>query len=663
MPKDFDWTVDDLVHLLKCANIGKILADFGHETGQNDPIVHFYETFLAVYDPKLREKRGVYYTPEPVVKYIVRSVASLLKTHFGKPKGLADEKTLILDPATGTATFLYFVIDQIRESMKGQEGAWPGYVRDHLLNRIFGFELLMAPYAVAHLKIGLQLEETGYTFGDDERLGIYLTNTLEEAAKKSERIVAKAISDEADAAVQIKRKKPILVVLGNPPYSGHSANRSRDADGNLTFIGRLIEDYKTVDGAALGERNPKWLQDDYVKFIRFAQWRIEEVKPNYGILAYITNHSYLDNPTFRGMRQSLLNSFDEIHVYNLHGASKKKEVAPDGNKDENVFDIQQGVAILLAVRKPGRAGSSAVYHADLWGDRTSKYAMLSTSDITVTEWARLSPASPDYLFVPVTKPKAAEYAEGYRITDIFPVSVLGFQTHRDQFAIAFDKAEIIKRVSQMRGDDPNAAIYEEYQIADNRDWKLERERARLKDDRYWNENVREVSYRPFDTRWSYYGYSTMDYPRKELLQHVAGRENLCLNTVRQTKAMHWQHALVSDMPAPAVYVEVKDGSTVFPLWLYKGTGSGKRSLFERRPNISGEFLKALAAKLQLTQEPEFELPVGISPEDIFHYIYAVFYAPTYQARYSEFLKQISLVCPSQPTLICSGLWHRKDANS
>ena len=252
MPADFSWAVDDLVHLLKSADIGKILADFGHQTGQNDPIVHFYETFLAEYDPRLREKRGVYYTPEPVVRYIVRSVDSLLKTHFNKPKGLADEKTLILDPATGTATFLYFVIEQIRESMKGQEGRWPGYVRQHLLKRIFGFELLMAPYAVAHLKLGLQLEETGYTFGEDERLGIYLTNTLEDTAKKSERLVAKAISDEADAASDIKREKPILVVLGNPPYSGHSANRSRNVDGDLTFIGGLIEDYKKVDGAALG---------------------------------------------------------------------------------------------------------------------------------------------------------------------------------------------------------------------------------------------------------------------------------------------------------------------------------------------------------------------------------------------------------------------------
>jgi predicted helicase len=332
-----------------------VLKDFGAGKAKHDPVVHFYETFLGAYDPEMREVRGVYYTPEPVVSYIVRSVDLLLQKHFDKPKGLADEKTLILDPAVGTATFLFSVIQQIYARFAKQEGAWDGYVSEHLLNRVFGFELLMAPYAVAHLKLGMELQETGYKFGSDQRLGIYLTNTLEEAARKSQKLFAEWISEEANAAAEIKRTRPILVVLGNPPYSGHSANRSRDENGKLTFIGNLIEDYKQIDGQPLGERNPKWLQDDYVKFIRFAQWRIE--RTGHGILGFVTNHGYLDNPTFRGMRQSLMHSYGEIHVYDLHGNTKKPDISPDGSKDENVFDIQQGVAIILAVKDTQPAGS------------------------------------------------------------------------------------------------------------------------------------------------------------------------------------------------------------------------------------------------------------------------------------------------------------------
>jgi len=370
--------VDDLVQLLAHADIDKILEKFGQRTKRQDPVVHFYETFLAAYDKKLRKSRGVYFTPEPVVSYIVRSVDHLLKTRFGCPDGLADAseiewpktetgevttpfkknpKVLILDPACGTGTFLYAVVDHIREQFmeRHDAGKWSGYVRKHLLPRLFGFELLMAPYAVAHLKLGMQLaaqdlpelqrENWAYDFKGDERLNVYLTNTLEEAEKKAMGLFGplRVISEEANAASRIKRDLPIMVVMGNPPYSGHSANKGK-------WIKKLIDDYKQVDGHPLGEKNPKWLNDDYVKFIRFGQWRIQ--KTGQGILAFITNHAYLDNPTFRGMRQQLMQTFDEICIMDLHGNTKKKERCPDGSKDENVFDIQQGVAICLMVKLP-----------------------------------------------------------------------------------------------------------------------------------------------------------------------------------------------------------------------------------------------------------------------------------------------------------------------
>jgi hypothetical protein len=384
--------VDDLAALLGLADMQAIFEHFGRRHGREDPVVHFYETYLAAYDPELREMRGVYYTPEPVVSYIVRSIDHLLRERFGCPDGLGDQqrieyqseaqengpgsrprqsgpRVLILDPACGTGTFLYTVVDLVRERFmrSNNAGMWSGYVRSHLLPRLFGFELLMAPYAVAHFKLGMQLagqdlesdelrRRWAYDFGGDERLGIYLTNTLEEAERRAQRVFAfieRIIAEEAAGADRIKRDLPIMVVLGNPPYSGHSANRSwttQDGRRVPTFIGRLIQDYQRVDGQPLGERNPKWLQDDYVKFLRWATWRIE--RTGAGILGFVTNHSYLDNPTFRGMRQSLMRSFDEIYLLDLHGSTRKREVAPDGSPDENVFDIQQGVAICLMVRLP-----------------------------------------------------------------------------------------------------------------------------------------------------------------------------------------------------------------------------------------------------------------------------------------------------------------------
>lgn len=383
LDESITWAVDHLIALLRDADVPLILRDFGKATKREDPVVHFYETFLAEYDPKMREARGVYYTPGPVVSYIVRGVDQILKTDFGLKDGLADNtlidwevtdpktgkkeikrvhKVQILDPATGTGTFLHAVIQHIYERFEseGRKGQWSGYVREHLLPRLFGFELLMAPYAVAHMKLGLLLQQTGYDFASDERLNVFLTNTLEEAMFHSDVLFERIIADEANEASRVKKDVPVMVILGNPPYSGHSANKSwqyvtfRKKNGAhqrkkvRTFIGDLMQDYYKVDGKPLGERNPKWLDDDYVKFIRFAQWRIE--RTGHGVLGFITNHGYLDNPTFRGMRQSLLDSFDTIYVLDLHGNTKRKEAAPDGSRDENVFDIQQGVAIGIMVK-------------------------------------------------------------------------------------------------------------------------------------------------------------------------------------------------------------------------------------------------------------------------------------------------------------------------
>ena len=458
--------VDYVVQILANTDTKKVLADFGKKTKQEDPVVHFYEGFLTAYDPKLREKRGVYYTPKPPVSYIVRSVDYVLKKHFGLGGGLADSSTvefdretfftdvrgkpeknalptcivhekrpkvLILDPAVGTATFLYEVIDHVRNEFikMGDAGIWSEYVKRYLLPRIFGFELLMAPYAVAHFKIAMQLagqdlppelqKDWSYDFSGDERLGIYLTNTLEESENPWKDLWGyEIIGKEAWSASIVKHDMPIMVLVGNPPYSGNSANSSWEiikGKKRPNFIGRLIRDYYFVDGRPLGEKNPKWLQDDYVKFIRWGQWRIE--RTGAGVLAFITNHGYLDNPTFRGMRQQLMKTFDEIYILNLHGNSKKRECAPDGSKDENVFDIQQGVAIGIFIKKPTKAKSTSIYYADLWGLRENKYSDLLEKDISTTSWQQLQPETPFYLFVPYETNLRSEFDRCVNISEIF----------------------------------------------------------------------------------------------------------------------------------------------------------------------------------------------------------------------------------------------------
>ena len=390
------------------------------DSAREDPVIHFYETFLTAFDPEVRELRGVYYAL-PVVSYMVRSVDAILREAFHLSDGFADEATvddasqgdagtsprvLVLDPAVGTGTFLYSVIDFIREQFRvgGKAGIWAPYVREHLLGRLYGFELLVAPYAVAHLKLGMQLagldlpESDRPTWAVDldagDHLGVYLTNSLEQAIERSHLLFGEFISDEANAAVEVKTQKPILIVIGNPPYSGHSANKGE-------WIADLVADYKRGVPGLDKPAQAKWLQDDYVKFIRFGQWRIDATGE--GILAFITDHGYLTNPTFRGMRKQLMDSFTDLYLLNLHGSVKRKEAAPEGGIDENVFDIQQGVAIGVFVKRKGETGPARVYHADLYGTRVHKYEWLRSHDAKSTPWVEISPQGPLYLFEPTRR--------------------------------------------------------------------------------------------------------------------------------------------------------------------------------------------------------------------------------------------------------------------
>jgi len=660
LDKRLVWMVEHLVAVLNRADIGAILADFGKQTRQEDPVVHFYETFLAQYDPKLREVRGVYYTPEPVVSYIVRSVDLILKEKFDLKKGLADNskindtthKVQILDPATGTGTFLYSVIAKIFEQFHNNKGMWSDYVSKHLLPRLHGFELLMAAYTVAHMKLGLQLKEYGYDFKSNERLNIFLTNTLDEAHKTEETLLAKWLSNEANAASHVKSKSPVMVILGNPPYSGHSANTGQWISDLLHGIGNQAN-YFMVDGQSLNERNPKWLNDDYVKFIRFAHWRIQQT--GYGVLGFVTNHGYLDNPTFRGMRQSLMEDFDEIYILDLHGNSKKKEQSPDGSNDKNIFDIQQGVAIEIFIKHQKKKNKIAtVYHAHLFGERKTKYNWLSANDLKTTDWTILQPQSPFYLFIPQNIDLLGEYKKGWKITEIMPINSVGIVTARDDLTIQFSKEKIWEVVNDFSTLSTEKAR-DKYDLGkDARDWKVEFAQNNLKQSGLEKSKIVPILYRPFDTRFTFYTGKENGFicrPRKNVMQHLLNQENLGLITVRQVAEGIFTHTLVSNCLVDfRTTLSNKGGSYVFPLYLYPSekdhfvngneSGNGHYKELPRKPNFSPEFISELEnkLKLQFISENKGDFNQTISALDIFHYMYAIFHSPTYRKRYAEFLK-------------------------
>ena len=700
-----EWIVDDLARLLDRADMSAVLTGFGARGAKRVPIVHFYEDFLAAYDPDMREMRGVYYTPEPVVSYIVRSVDALLRRSFTLRHGLADtqrimvdvggkkkeiHRVLILDPAAGTGTFLREVVANIRQNIvdQGMAGAWPSYVKDHLLPRLFGFELLMAAYAMCHLNLTLEIadDDTPQLPAQPQqgRLNIFLTNSLDRPRNTSgdQRLAlgfAREIAREAARADDVKRDKPVMVILGNPPYSGHSANKGewissllRGDDGE-TRTGS----YFHIDGEPLGERNPKWLNDDYVKFIRFAQWRIE--RTGEGILGFVTNHSYLDNPTFRGMRRCLMDDFDEIYLLDLHGNAKKRERTPNGGKDENVFDIQQGVAIGLFVKhgKNQEDAPARVFHADLWGERggddddDGKYGWLAANDITTTNWTQLQPRAPLYLFVPRDEELADEYEKGWPVPNIFPVNSVGIITARDDLAIQWTKKNMRKVASDF-ANRPEEFLRKRYEglVKDTQDWKLSRVQEDVRSHQPIDQHIAPILYRPFDTRYTYYTGQTAGFitrPRQEVMRHMLAGENVGVVLTRQVSVdSGYSHVLASRTPVEARSVYSSRGVMyLMPLYVYptddqetveQGGASESDSTVEqrevsesdstveqgsdRKPNLSDDFIQVAGAALGLEFVPDGpgDLSHSFGPEDVFHYVYAILHSPEYRRRYAGFLK-------------------------
>jgi len=630
-PKSLQIIVEDIAELLHVTDVKKILHEY-YSTGKGkDPIIHFYETFLSTYDPEIRERRGVYYTPEAVVGYIVRSIHSILKTHFGLSDGLASQEVKLLDPAGGTMTFPAEAINLAAKEFttKYGEGGLHHWIKKHILQDFYAFELMMAPYAIGHLKIGFILDELNYNLADDERFKLYLTNTLEmEEIKQISIPGVSSLSEESHLAGKVKKEQSILVILGNPPYSGISSNVNEWTEKLLKKDIDGCQSYYKVDGEPLGEKNPKWLQDDYVKFLRFAQWKIQ--KSGFGIIGMITNHGYLNNPTFRGMRQSLMKTFDEIYILDLHGNSLKRETTPEGGKDENVFDIRQGVAIALFVKNKERK-ESVTYHSDLFGLRQEKYDWLDNNEFLKDNYVQIKPQSPYYFFVKQDTEKIKKYLDWRKIVEIFPINSVGIVTSRDKFVIDFKKNELRNRILQFKNlSQPDDIIARAYNLKNKSNWKIQYSRKKVKDLNDYENYIKEILYRPFDNRYIFYHQSLIERMRLDVMRHML-KDNIGLITARSNKSSDMDHFFITDIMMETKCGERTTQSAIFPLYIYpdeKNKNLFNHTQTKKEPNIPSFIFEKL-------NECHSRKP---TPEEILYYIYGVFYSNIYRETYTEFLK-------------------------
>jgi predicted helicase len=647
------WIVEELVSIFLASDVAQIMKNFGKSTKQEDPVVHFYETFLGEYNPALRKARGVWYTPQPVVNFIVRAVDDILKTEFNLPQGLSDtskikikkkavtqtgvgakskikevetevevHKVQILDPATGTGTFLAEVVKHIHKKFEGQQGIWSKYVTNDLIPRLNGFELLMASYAMAHLKMDMLLTETGYKPTDDQRFRIFLTNSLEEAHPDTQTLFSSWLSDEADQANAIKRDAPVMVVMGNPPYLGESKNKGE-------WIMNLMEDYKKEPGGKekLQERNPKWINADENKFIRFGQHFID--KNGSGILAFINPHSFLDNPTFRGMRWNLLKSFDKIYTIDLHGNSTKKEVCPDGSIDQNVFDIMQGVSINLFIKtgKKKQDELGQIFNYDLFGKRDFKYDFLFENSFKSVPYIKLPNVSPNYFFVNKDFEEEKNYNEGFVINDLFTNNLVGIATAKDAILINEDNQQLLNNVETYYGIQANEKL------------------------------IQKIAYRPFDERSIYYDTKLVERSREKIMKHFLRGDNIGLISNKQIRTSHIFHHWITNTLTDLHITETANANPyIFPLYLYpdktnqqsllefENVGSSRDLTVQRTPNLNMEIVNQIGEQLgipfvadEMLKQVQHDKSV-FSPIDILDYIYAVLHSPNYREKYKEFLK-------------------------
>ncbi|EAB5363630.1 N-6 DNA methylase [Campylobacter jejuni] len=646
--ENIKWLLEEIINIINHIDITSIIKEL-NKTGEKDlfnrsilsthkdPYLHFYETFLASYDPKLREVRGVYYTPAPVVNFIINAIDEILKQDFNHKKGLSealDKNITLLDFATGTGTFL---LEAFRKALEPINKNSVNYNPKALIDKFCGFEFLIAPYTIAHLKISQSFkEEFNSPLNDDESLKIALTNTLyfksisKEQNDQNTLFTLIDLTKEFKKAQKIKEEQ-ILIITGNPPYSGASSNKGLYEDeikisyglepskANLNdeqkkWISSYLKEKSKQNTSTFkaiykkhkleNEKNPKWLLDDYVKFIRFAQSKIDSQEN--GIFAFISNNSFLDNPTFRGMRYSLMQSFDKIYILNLHGDTRKKEKAPDGSKDDNVFDIMQGVSINIFIKQNSKAKNTKIYYHDLYGKRKDKYEFLYENDLNSIKWTLVKNNEPFYLFLPQNNDLLEEYNKGISVKDIFMLLSVGIVSAKDSILISTNTEKLKQQIHD---------YYNEFD----------------------KKNIKEIAYRPFDTQKIYYDIKKVERPRIETMEHFLENENIGLICDRGTKLNNIDNIFISSKIIDLHLVG--SGSYIYPLYLYPTTRS-KKFLKKENPNFNEEnftskienFKESFRTFIDELYKEKF------SPQNILGYIYAVLFHKIYREKYFDFLK-------------------------
>lgn len=623
-------SIEELTHfndLFTKVDLDLIKQDFSSERGNNDPIIHFYEEFLYNYNSQMKLERGVFYTSDPIVKFIVESIHNIFEKKFLKVDGITNKDIQIIDPAMGTGTFLIQVIAVIyKEFNKKYENfaedernkIWNTFVQNNLLPRIQGFELLMTPYMIAQLKINWLLRKLSTTYLSEQEARIYLVNPLEGKYKYYD------------------KSFPITVILGNPPYSKESYNKNDWIDGLLrgeVDDGTRKVNYFKVNGKPIGEKNPKWLNDDYVKFIRYSQWRIE--KTGSGVLAFITNHGYLDNPTFRGLRFELMQTFDELYFIDFHGNIRKNEQCPDGSKDENVFDIQQGVAICFLIKYPNKTNDTKIFRSEVWGKRKKKYEFLQHNTFQTINWEKIEPFAPWYYFFKIDEKKWIKYSEGWKITEIFKYNSVGIVTGRDKLTIQYTQEDVWRTVRDFALIPVEEARMKYNLGKDTQEWKVEKAQEDLlqsgisldlsaeQEKQLKEKYIIPILYRPFDIRYTYYTSRSRGFicrPRKEIMHNLIKKDNLAILTTRMTKGERFHHIQVSREATEVIVMSSKTSNNafVFPLNIYD---EGEKN------NYSEGFLGFISKKWTFK----------FSNEDIFYYLVAILHSKNYSSYNNEFL--------------------------
>lgn len=638
------WIINDLVEIFKVTDIHNVMKNFGDKSGTKDPMTYFYEFFLKEYDPDLIKKYGVFYTPLPVVTFIVNSVDEILKKSWNLPMGLADyskvqlkqsnalytdnrtktrkrfdlkeyHKVQVLDPAAGTGTFLTEVINKIWENVKGDQGAWQNYVEEHLLPRLNGFEIMMAPYAIAHLKMDMVLSQKGYVSKSDRRLKIFLTNALENTDNNIEPLFFDFLATEAKEANRIKKDTPVMVMLGNPPYSNFSSNKS-------SWILEKINDYKE----GLNETKIN-LDDDYIKFIRLGQYYIEK-NDGGGILAYITNNSFIDEPTRLQMRKSLMDVFDEIYILNLHGSQIKGET--NDGKDQNIFKIRSGVSINIFVKKnlanqeKKRNCLAEVYYYDVYGKRSDKFNFLNTMGFSKIPWIKLKPCSPNYYYIPKDLSAKPEYVKGFKIDELMSINNSGIKTDRDTLFYDYKKEQLSSRILKLLSHSYNEEDAIKYDIRDSSSYKLSH---RIDKKIFDEQKIRKCCFKPLDSKYIYYDETIISRPAYPVMKHLL-KKNIALIATRKNRQLSTMYFFATNGITDIHFLDSgADSLRVFPLYLHPSEAEAKLGETPK-PNLEKKIWDKINKIIKASS----------TPEQIFDYIYGVLFTPSYQMRFKEFLK-------------------------